>query len=130
MCENLKQQLDNLSKEDLEEILSPLNSLITRLVGEIKIYTDLNCKNENGENTLVQNKQNYDHCIQNTLIDLKKSWKLRMQILYNITNFFYAKQITLIDKAYKEATNINDLYEKLTLLIKQLKDKEKLKNSI
>ncbi|MEH2332798.1 hypothetical protein [Nostoc sp.] len=60
MSENLKKQLDNLSEENFEEILFPLNSLRNRLVDEIRIYTDLNYKNENGENTLARNKKYYE----------------------------------------------------------------------
>lgn len=127
MSEILKQQLDNLSDEDLNKILFPLNSLIQRIKNEITVYTDLNCKDKTGENTLAQNKEFYQDYIQYTLVELLESLEIRNKnVNYTIINLLYIDQISSIKKAYNKATDIKDFCGRLILLLQKLKDREML----
>ncbi|MEH2123830.1 MAG: hypothetical protein V7K44_05405 [Nostoc sp.] len=124
----LNQQLDNLSKEDLDTILSPLNSLINKLKHEITICTELNCKDENGENSLAKNKEHYQDYMQFTLAELVNRLvpKDENAIDYTIENFLYIHQNILIIKAWDKATDIENFCGRLTSSLENLKDKKML----
>ncbi|MEH2173645.1 hypothetical protein [Nostoc sp.] len=130
MSEMLRKQLDNLSKEDLDTILSPLNSLINKLKHEITIFTELNCKDENGENSLAKNKEYYQDYMQFTLVELVNRLVIKDEnvIDYTIEKLLYIHQNILIIKAWDKATDIENFCGRLTSSLENLKDKKMLEN--
>ena len=118
MSEKTRQELENLSDQELKEVLSPLIFLITRLPEEIEI-----CKSMDVDSKDSKKKELYVNFIEKIGSDLTKATTNDL----TVKNYIRSMQLLFIFKAYLSASDIDDFLKKMTDLLDKLMDRTILK---